>query len=217
MGVSSALSGAVGFVPAGVVVPFAGSSAPANWLLCDGSAVSRTTYGQLFAAISTTYGSGDGSTTFNLPDMRGRVPAGKDNMGGSAASRLTSGVSGITGTTLGATGGNENVHQHSHANTASFSGSFSGTAGTTGNDSPDHSHAYTRAYSDGFQYAQGDKYSVRNAQDSPQTGGASTRHQHSFTPAGTISGTVTMSNANFGSGASQNVQPTIILNYIIKV
>lgn len=106
MAVSSAI-GVTGQVPVGAVMAFAGSSAPANWLLCDGSAVSRTTYGQLFAAIGTTYGTGDGSTTFNLPDLRGRVPAGKDNMGGSAASRLTSGGSGITGTTLGAVGGAE--------------------------------------------------------------------------------------------------------------
>lgn len=62
--------------PAGAVLPFAGNSIPSNWLLCDGSAVSRTTYADLFAAIGTTYGSGDGSTTFNLPDTRANVIAG---------------------------------------------------------------------------------------------------------------------------------------------
>ena len=62
--------------PSGAILQFAGSSAPANWLLCDGSLVSRTTYANLFAAISTTYGAGDGSTTFKLPDLRGRVPIG---------------------------------------------------------------------------------------------------------------------------------------------
>ena len=62
---------------AGVVVPFAGSTAPIGWLLCDGSAVSRSTYATLFAVTSTTYGSGNGSTTFNLPDLRGRVAVGK--------------------------------------------------------------------------------------------------------------------------------------------
>jgi microcystin-dependent protein len=93
--------------PPGVVLPFAGTSAPTGWLLCGGQAVSRTTYADLFAAISTTYGVGDGSTTFNLPDLRGRVPAGKDDMGGTAANRLTSGGAGITGTTLGAAGGTE--------------------------------------------------------------------------------------------------------------
>lgn len=96
-------------VPSGSVMPYAGSSAPTDWLLCSGAAVSRTTYAALFAVIGTTYGSGDGSTTFNLPDLRGRAVAGVDNMGGTAANRITSGGSGITGTTLGAAGGAETV------------------------------------------------------------------------------------------------------------
>lgn len=63
-------------VPAGVVDMFAGSTAPSGYLLCDGSAVSRSTYSKLFTAIGTTYGSGDGSTTFNLPNIKGKVPVG---------------------------------------------------------------------------------------------------------------------------------------------
>lgn len=92
----------------GTIFDFAGSSAPSGWLLCYGQAVSRTTYANLFSAIGTTFGTGDGSTTFNLPDCRGRVHAGKDDMGGTAASRLTSsgtGNPGINGAALGATGG----------------------------------------------------------------------------------------------------------------
>lgn len=58
-------------LPSGAVIMHAGSSAPSGYLLCDGSAVSRTTYASLFAAISTTYGVGDGSTTFNLPNTQG--------------------------------------------------------------------------------------------------------------------------------------------------
>ena len=69
--------------------------------------VSRTTYASLFTVIGTTYGSGDGTLTFNLPDLRGRIEVGKDDMGGSAASRITSGVSGINGATLGAAGGSQ--------------------------------------------------------------------------------------------------------------
>lgn len=65
-------------VPPGAVTPYAGSSAPTGWLLCDGAAVSRTTYAALFAITSTTYGVGDGSTTFNLPNLKGRVPVGKN-------------------------------------------------------------------------------------------------------------------------------------------
>lgn len=109
----------------GTVLDFAGATAPADWLMCYGQAVSRTTYANLFAAIGTTYGAGDGSTTFNLPDCRGRVGAGKDDMGGSAASRLTTGGSGVNGAALGATGGAQThvltVNQlanHSHTQVA---------------------------------------------------------------------------------------------------
>ncbi len=83
-----------GGLPAGAIIQWGGSTAPVNWLLCDGSAVSRTTYASLFAAVGTSYGAGNGTTTFNLPDLRGRVPVGKN--GGSFG-------------TLGATGGAETV------------------------------------------------------------------------------------------------------------
>lgn len=64
--------------PIGAISEYAGATAPTNWLICDGSAISRTTYADLFNVIGTRYGTGDGSTTFNLPDLRGRVPVGKD-------------------------------------------------------------------------------------------------------------------------------------------
>ena len=64
--------------PAGVISMYAGSTAPSGWLICDGRAVSRTTYSRLFSAIGTTYGAGNGSTTFNLPNFKGRVPVGLD-------------------------------------------------------------------------------------------------------------------------------------------
>jgi microcystin-dependent protein len=63
-------------IPTGVILPFGGSSAPSGYLLCNGAAVSRTTHANLFSVIGTTYGAGDGSTTFNVPDMRGYVPVG---------------------------------------------------------------------------------------------------------------------------------------------
>jgi microcystin-dependent protein len=65
--------------PAGVINMWATTTAPTTWLLCDGAAVSRTTYAALFAVISTTYGAGDGSTTFNLPSLKGKVPVGRDS------------------------------------------------------------------------------------------------------------------------------------------
>ena len=77
-----------------------------GWLYCDGEAVSRTVYATLFAQIGTTYGTGDGSTTFNLPDLRGRYLVGRDGMGVTAAAgRVTSGSHGVDAATLGAVGG----------------------------------------------------------------------------------------------------------------
>ena len=72
-------------VQSGMMSAFAGASAPSGWLLCQGQAISRTTYASLFNAIGTNYGTGDGSTTFNLPNMQGQVPAG---IGGTLALTL---------------------------------------------------------------------------------------------------------------------------------
>ena len=107
-------------VPTGSLQAFAGSSAPSGWLLCYGQAISRSTYANLFAVVSTTYGAGDGSTTFNVPDLRGRALFGLDNMGGTAAGRLTGANYGniASPTTLGSTGGEEN-HISTVAETAS--------------------------------------------------------------------------------------------------
>lgn len=86
-------------VPIGSIISYAGSTAPTNWLICDGSAISRTTYSDLYNLIGTAFGQGDGSTTFNLPDLRGKVAVGKDeddtdfdgigNVGGEKAHTLT--------------------------------------------------------------------------------------------------------------------------------
>jgi|HubBroStandDraft_1064217.scaffolds.fasta_scaffold09885_2 microcystin-dependent protein len=114
-GASGALSSTSGII--GEVRDFAGlaSAIPAAWYVCAGQAVSRVTYAALFSIVGTSWGAGDGSTTFNLPDLRGRVTAGLDNMGGSAASRITSGVAGVQGGTLGATGGSQATQAHNHA------------------------------------------------------------------------------------------------------
>lgn len=115
--------------PVGSVSDFAGSTAPAGWYLCYGQAISRTGYPELFNVIGTTYGIGDGSTTFNLPDCRGRLTAGVDNMGGSAANRITSAGSGVTGTTLGAVGGAQN-QTLTTGQIPQFTPTFSGQAQT---------------------------------------------------------------------------------------
>ena len=73
-------------IPAGAVMSFAMNTAPTGWLACNGAAVSRSTYSALFSAVSTTYGAGDGSTTFNLPDLRGYFVRGSGtNSDGTAA------------------------------------------------------------------------------------------------------------------------------------
>lgn len=83
------------YLPAvvGAVVAFAGSTSPTGWLLCDGSAVSRTDYAALFAVIGTTYGTGDGSTTFNLPNLVDKFIQGNATSG----TVKSAGVPNITG------------------------------------------------------------------------------------------------------------------------
>lgn len=96
-----------GAMPVGSVIDYAGSAAPAGWLLCFGQSLVRTDYAALFTAIGTTFGSADG-THFTLPDYRGRASYGKDNMGGSAASRITAAGGNFDATVLGGTGGAQN-------------------------------------------------------------------------------------------------------------
>lgn len=95
-----------GFVllPVGSVFPYAGTAAPSGYLLCFGQSLLRASYPDLFTAIGTTYGAADG-THFTLPDLRGRMVAGKDNMGGSGAGRLQTANGGLDGTVLGGAGG----------------------------------------------------------------------------------------------------------------
>ncbi len=90
-------------LPIGVIQVFAGENSPNGWLFCDGGEISRSTYSDLFTEIGESYGPGDGSTTFNVPDLRGRVPVGKDNMGGVSAGILSN-----NGTVIGSDGGEEN-------------------------------------------------------------------------------------------------------------
>lgn len=92
------------YLPSGMVLYFANSTVPTGWLQCDGAAVSRTTYANLYAAIGTVYGSGDGSTTFNLPDTRGQFVRSWASASTTAAS-VTGSISGTTLTVSGVTSG----------------------------------------------------------------------------------------------------------------
>lgn len=104
--------------PSGVIVSFGGASVPNGYLLCDASAVSRTTYAGLFAAIGTTYGVGDGATTFNVPDLRQRFPLGKAASG--------------TGSTLGGTGGAiDHTHDITHTHQVDPPNTTSGVPSAT--------------------------------------------------------------------------------------
>ena len=136
-----------------------GSSAPTGWLLCDGTAVSRTTYAALFTIVGTTYGTGNGSTTFNLPDIRGRAPIGAGQ------------GSGLTNRGLAATGGAE-THTLSIA------------------EMPAHTHNYTR----GVDNNAGSNFA---------------------TPASAATAAETTTSTG-GGGAHNNMQPFLVLNYIIK-
>lgn len=111
-------------LPAGSIVQTARSTAPSGWLLCDGTAVSRTTYRRLFAAISTTYGVGDGSTTFNVPNLKGRVPVGLD------ASQTEFDALAETGGTKTHTLTTAEMPSHDHSVQAAFSSPATYTSGS---------------------------------------------------------------------------------------
>lgn len=183
----------VNATPFGAVLPFAGSTAPDGWLLCYGQAISRTTYAGLFAVISTTYGTGDGSTTFNVPDMRGRVAAGVDDMGGSAANRLTTTV--LDKTSAGGVGGTQ-THILTEA------------------QMPSHTHIQNTHNHVGLVYQGGGAVGIL-------TGGS--HYNLSYGGSGANNSTnihtqgATPTNQSTGGGSAHlNTQPTIVLNYIIK-
>jgi microcystin-dependent protein len=181
-------------IPVGGLLPYIGSSAPNTaFALPFGQAISRTTYASLFALIGTTFGVGDGSTTFSLPDLRGRAIFGLDNMGGSAASRITVAGGNFNGTTLGATGGAEN-----HALTQAEMPSHTHTATVT---DPGHSHLYDAGIGGSNNYA--GTIDAANTQ-TPSTHSATTG--------------ITVANASTGGGAAHSIMPpSMVLPFILRV
>jgi microcystin-dependent protein len=170
--------GTTAFMPAGTVVDFAGSTAPNGFLLCYGQSLSISTYADLFTAIGYQYGGSGGG--FNVPDCRGVVTAGLDNMGGTSAAKL-SGV--IASTVLGTLGGDQYQQAHTH-----------GLGGHTHTTTADvHYGSTSGAVNPGWSIDQG-----TNA------------------PTGITSGGPSSGSNSTGAGASQNVQPTIMFNKIIK-
>ena len=189
-------------MPIGAVMPFAAAAAPGGYLLCNGSAVSRTLYADLFAVIGTTYGVGDGSTTFNLPDLRGRMILG---VSGSHALASTAGSETVS---IGVA----NLPPHTHTGTTAANG-----AHTHSISDPGHQHGRLNAIDDNNgsnnvgQAPVGDantNYVVGHPTEFATTGisvNSAGQHSHSFTTDAT------------GSGVALNILPPFMsLNFIIK-
>lgn len=187
-----------GSFPAGSVIDYAGQTPPTGWLLCGGQSVSRTDYAALFAVLGTTYGSVDGSS-FNVPDLRGRVTAGRDfTVAGSTSNRLTNTTMTPSAGVLAGAGGAQ-THTLTEAQMPSHTHAVTGST----NEAGLHNHEYTLS----LPGASG---------GGSDTGGNST--QGLTNAAGAHSHTISVSAANTGGGqAHPIVQPTFILNKIIKV
>jgi len=111
-------------IPTATIVPWSDSSIPSGFLECNGSAVSRSTYANLFAIVGTTYGSGDGSTTFNVPDLQDNVPVGKSgtkNVGSTGGANTVTKTGNVGGSTANATISEAQLASHSHGSSAVFS------------------------------------------------------------------------------------------------
>ncbi|RXG85347.1 phage tail protein [Bradyrhizobium zhanjiangense] len=186
-------------IPIGGVMPFAGSTAPnSSFVLPYGQAISRTTYSAAFSLMGTTYGTGDGSTTFNVPDLRGRVVAGLDNMGGSAAGRLTDATSGF-GDGLGETGGTQ-TKALSTANLPPYTPSGTISGGQT-------------AFSVTFGQAGGGTAATILSNISNGSGTLPTTVAPTITANPTFTGT-----AQGGTSTAFGiVQPTMTLNYLLRI
>ena len=205
----------------GIISQFAGSVAPVGYLLCDGTAVSRTTYNSLFTTIGTAYGTGDGSTTFNLPNLKGRIPVGRDT------AQTEFDALGEAGGEKAVTLSSSQIPAHSHPNTLS-----SNTVASAGHT---HSHVSPFGLNSGSVIALGPQNpamnnmgigtyqfggSIQGNAPSINFGGGSIAHEvWSVTSSGNSANTtVGISNANNtgGGSAHTNLQPYIVVNYIIK-
>mgnify|MGYP005624940425 CR=1 FL=1 len=202
---SSKISSDASFAP-GMLMPYAGSAgAPTGWLLCYGQEVSRVTYSQLFNVIGSIYGVGDNATTFNVPDLRGRTVAGQDDMGGTSANRLTTSEGGINGDTLGAAGGSESV---------TLTSAQSGLVA--------HNHASSTVKT--LKYV--NNSSFQGGSTTPKTGLVKeTKGQGADPDQGSVYSQLADETAyiNVSTEAAQNassshsvMQPSLVLNYIIK-
>lgn len=213
--------------PTGTVLPFAGSTAPEGWLLCDGTAKSRTTYANLFAVISTTYGVGDGSTTFNIPDMRGVFPRGSGTNG-------TANYGGVTGHTpaggaLAAKNGQKTAKNGLSNATSSVSAltlNASSVSGSATGGGVDHTHPFGRpgnvaASWDGWIVNDNEvnrNHAFRLLVSDNTSGSSAFNHTHglSATAAAQSLASSTVA-AQTISGDTETTPASLALNYIIKL
>jgi microcystin-dependent protein len=218
----------------GVLFDYAGTVAPAGWLMCDGSAVSRTTYATLFGVIGTTYGAGDGATTFSLPDFRGRVAVGNDAMGGTASGRMSISMTGTTIAGSAVIGG-----LSSTANLSVGMGVFGATIpGSAVIASIDNANQVTLATGVGVTAGTNTplRFGVLDGSTIGATGGVQAHklvtsqmpsHTHDYAvvtnsgaagvPGGTgYTMTTIQTGAKGGDQAHPNVQPSMVCNKIIK-
>lgn len=199
--------------PVGTVIDYAGNTEPAGWLFCFGQTVLRSEFATLFAAIGTAFGVGDGVNTFNLPDCRGRARVGKDNMGGTAANRVTTTVDGkVLGNVVGTEKhvlATSHLPSHTHTGTTAGGGNhwhFIAHSSETneGSATLNATEALARANTAGLSYRLN---GVALDEDTQPNVGRTTEvdaHTHTFTTAGA------------GSGEGHlNMQPSIIFNSII--
>lgn len=190
-------------IPIGASIDYWGATAPNScFAFAYGQAVSRSTYGTLFSLLGTTYGAGDGSTTFNIPDLRGRFVAGKDDMGGNAASRLTSAYFGASAANLGAAGGSQ-FHALTLAELPTginSSGSNSITVTTT--------KSVVTDVNNGF-------FPVQN----PGSGawGFNNTQPSNVAVSATGSNSISVASNNTGGNAHAIVPPTIIANKMLRI
>jgi microcystin-dependent protein len=194
-------------VGAGCDWPWAAASIPSWAILPYGQAISRTTYAALHTLASASaypYGNGNGSTTFNVPDYRGRIGVGKDDMGGSAANRLTVGVSGVGGSTLGAVGGVEGITLTTGQIPAHNHG---GGVHSHGVNDPGHNHG-------------GESFVCFGDGDYSDAAGPDRNYTTSAINVGTTGITIANSgaviNTEGGGGIHSNVQPVVVVNKIIR-
>ena len=213
-----------GGLPIGIMMVWPTATAPAGWLLCGGQAVSRTTYNLLFSVVGGTYGAGDGSTTYNLPDLRSRTVIGKDDMGGTVSNRIN-GVVGANASTLGYGGGDQWLMQHNHVLSLSDPGHAHAIADPGHAHSvadSGHAHALNGPAQLGGGYAgyaapSTGVISINNVNWSTDTRGANIGIYAAATGIGIYGATtgITGSVGYSGAGGWQNLQPFLTLSYII--